>query len=158
MVAKDNFGALKIAHSIEKAIGSVQKCVKCKSLSEHELCDVCSDEEREKDTICIVSSSKDILVIEESGFYHGLYFVFESIESDDALRLLEMAREGEVKEIIFAFPPSIQNDALIFFLEEKLKILDVTFSKIAQGVPTGVNLENVDAMSLSRALESRVKI
>jgi len=157
MVAKDNFGALKIAHSIEKAINSVRKCVRCKNLSEHELCDICSDDEREKDKICIVNSAKDIIVIEESGFYHGLYFVFESIESDDIDRLLDMAKDG-CQEVIFAFPPSIQNDALIYFIEEKLKIVDLTFSKIAQGVPTGVNLENVDVMSLSRALESRVKI
>lgn len=157
MVAKDNFSALKIAHSIEKAINSISKCVKCKNLSEHELCDVCSDEEREREKLCIVANAKDIIVIEESGFYHGLYFVFESIESDDIDRLLEMAKEG-ASEVIFAFPPSIQNDALIYFIEEKLKILNLTFSKIAQGVPTGVNLENVDALSLSKALESRVKI
>ncbi len=157
MVAQDNFGAIKIAHSIEKAIQTIKKCIKCKNLSEHELCEICSDEQRESDKLCIVSSGKDIIVIEDSGFYHGLYFVFESIESDDIERLKNMVKDG-VKEVIFAFSPSIQNDALIYFIEEKLKDFDLVFSKIAQGVPTGVNLENVDVLSLSKALESRVKI
>ena len=157
MVAKDNFGAIKIAHSIEKAIQSIKKCINCKNLSEHELCDICSDEQRDSDKLCIVSSGKDIIVIEESGFYHGLFFVFESIEGDDIKRLKQMVANG-VKEVIFAFSPSIQNDALIYFIEEKLKDIDLKFSKIAQGVPTGVSLENVDMLSLSKALESRVEI
>lgn len=157
MVAGDNFGAIKLAHSIERAIETIKKCQNCKNLSEHELCEICSDEQRESDKICIVSSGKDIIVIEESGFYHGLYFVFEAIEGDDIDRLKEMVKNG-VKEVIFAFSPSIQNDALIYFIEEKLKEFDISFSKIAQGVPTGVNLENVDVLSLSKALEARVKI
>lgn len=157
MVAKDSFGAVKIAHSIEKAIETIKECRQCKNLSEHELCDICSDDQRESDKICVVSSGKDIIVIEESGFYHGLYFVFSSIEGDDIQKLKEMVQNG-VKEVIFAFSPSIQNDALIYFIEDKLKDYDLAFSKIAQGVPTGVNLENVDMLSLSKALESRVKI
>ena len=66
--------------------------------------------------------------------------------------------EDGVREVIFAFPPSIQNDALIYYIEEKLSGFEIAFTKIAQGVPTGVNLENVDSLSLSRAIESRVKI
>jgi recombination protein RecR len=67
------------------------------------------------------------------------------------------AVEG-VDEIIFAFPPSIATDTMILYIEDKLQDRDIEFTKIAQGVPTGVELENIDVMSLSRALESRVKI
>ena len=65
---------------------------------------------------------------------------------------------GGVDEIIFAFPPSIATDTMILYIEDKLTGLDVRFTKIAQGVPTGVELDNIDVMSLSRALEARVKI
>ena len=95
--------------------------------------------------------------MEEGGFYHGRYFVFASIEEADMERLFSMIEEG-VREVIFAFSPSIQNDALIFFIEEKLTRFGLAFTKIAQGVPTGVNLENVDMLSLARAVESRTKI
>lgn len=157
MVKEDNFAALKIAHAIEEAVSSVKSCVQCGGLSEHELCEICSDEGRDHQTVCLVNSAKDIFTIEDSGHYHGLYFIFESIDRSDVEKLQEMARRG-VKEIIFAFPPSLQNDALIYYIEEKLAGLEINFTKIAQGVPTGVNLENVDALSLSRAIESRVKI
>ena len=157
MVKEDNFAALKIAHAIEEAVSKVKTCTQCGNLSEHELCEICSDEEREHAFVCLVNSSKDIFTIEDSGHYHGLYFVFESIEKSDLDKLRSMVSKG-VKELIFAFPPSLQNDALIYYIEEKLEGLDVSFTKIAQGVPTGVNLENVDSLSLSRAIESRVKI
>ena len=104
-----------------------------------------------------MNSTKDIFTIEDSGHYHGLYFVFESIEHSDIDKLRTMVQDT-VKEVIFAFPPSLQNDALIYYIEEKLSGFNVSFTKIAQGVPTGVNLENVDSLSLSRAIESRVKI
>ncbi len=157
MVKEDNFAALKIAHAIEEAVSTVKSCTRCGGLSEHELCDICSDDGRDHTMLCLVNSTKDIFTIEDSGHYHGLYFVFESIENSDMEKLHTMVREG-VKELIFAFPPSIQNDALIYYIEEKLGDCDITFTKIAQGVPTGVNLENVDSLSLSRAIESRVKI
>lgn len=157
MVREDNFAALKIAHAIEEAVSTVKSCSRCGGLSEHELCEICSDEGRDHMVLCLVNSTKDIFTIEDSGHYHGLYFVFESIENSDTDKLFEMVKAG-VKEVIFAFPPSLQNDALIYYIEEKLEGLGVTFTKIAQGVPTGVNLENVDSLSLSRAIESRVKI
>lgn len=157
MVREDNFAALKIAHAIEEAVSTVKSCSRCGGLSEHELCEVCSDDGRDHTVLCLVNSTKDIFTIEDSGHYHGLYFVFESIEHTDIEKLRSMVEDG-VREVIFAFPPSIQNDALIYYIEEKLSGFEIAFTKIAQGVPTGVNLENVDSLSLSRAIESRVKI
>jgi len=71
--------------------------------------------------------------------------------------LQNLVKDG-IKEIIFAFPPSLQNDALIYYIEEKLSDFNLVFSKIAQGIPTGVSLENVDTLSLSKAIECRIKI
>ena len=157
MVKEDNYAALKLAHAIEEAVGKVRSCSRCGGLSEHELCEICSDDGRDQRLLCLVNHFKDIFTIEDSGHFHGLYFVFESIEKTNMEQLLTMI-DGGIEEVIFAFPPSLQNDALIYFIEEQIGGRNIVFTKIAQGVPTGVNLENVDALSLSRAIEARVKI
>jgi recombination protein RecR len=155
MAMGDSFGAMKLSHAIERAIQRVRRCDLCGGLSEHELCGVCADEQRDTTRLCLVFSAKDIFTLEESGFYQGRYFVCG--EEVAFGRLEKMIAQG-VEEVIFAFPPSIQNDALIYFIEERLSPFGLSFSKIAQGIPTGVNLENVDMLSLSRALEGRIKI
>lgn len=156
MVYEDGFAAINLAHSIENAVLSIKKCSICKNISENELCEICCDETRQREKLCIVSGAKDILTIEESGFYNGRYFVYEDAQKD-IKQLTELAQDG-VEEIIFAFAPTLGNDAIIYFIQEKLKDLEIKFTKIAQGVPTGVSLENVDSVSLAKALESRVVI
>jgi len=153
---EDGFSALKLAHAIEDAVNTIQKCSKCHNMSEDELCTICSDPYRDTSKLCIVQSAKDILTIEESGQFNGVYYVISQVQDMDESHLF-YAVEG-VEEIIFAFPPSIATDTMILYIEDKLQGLDIRFTKIAQGVPTGVELENIDMMSLSRALEARVKI
>ncbi len=155
-VMEDGFAAMKLAHALEMGINTIQKCSKCHNMSEDELCSICSDPYRDTSKLCIVQSAKDILTIEESGEFNGVYYVVSQVQDMDESHLF-YAVEG-VEEIIFAFPPSIATDTMILYIEDKLKGLDITFTKIAQGVPTGVELENIDVMSLSRALEARVKI
>ena len=155
-VMVDGFSAMKLAHALETAVNTIQKCTKCHNMSEDELCSICSNPYRDSAKLCIVQSAKDILTIEESGQFDGVYYVInEVLDLDDAHLFYAV---GGVSEIIFAFPPSIATDTMILYIEDKLKGLDVRFTKIAQGIPTGVELENIDMLSLSRALESRVKI
>ena len=125
-------------------------------MSEDELCSICSDPYRDNTKLCIVQNAKDILTIEESGQFDGVYYVVTEVHDLDEAHLFYAV--GGVDEIIFAFPPSIATDTMILYIEDKLKGLDIHFTKIAQGVPTGVELDNIDVMSLSRALEARVKI
>lgn len=157
MLMHDTFGAMKIAHAIEDAVGSIKKCHSCGGLSEDELCALCADEGRDITLLCIVENAKDILTIEENGLFGGRYFVLESLELMDVDHLRVMVGSG-VEEVIFALTPSIANDAVILYLEDKLQDLGVRFTRIAQGVPTGVSLENIDMLSLARALEDRVKV
>lgn len=157
MVMQDSFTALKIAHAIENAIGSLKKCHACGGMSEDELCAICSDEGRDIRLLCVVENAKDILTIEENGLFEGRYFVLDSLEALDIEHLEAMVRSG-VEEVIFAMTPSIATDAMILYLEDKLVDTGVRFSRIAQGVPTGVSLENIDMLSLARALEDRVKV
>ena len=157
MIMNDNYIGLKISHTIEDALGNIKQCRDCGGMSEDELCFICSDERRDESVICIVESAKDILLLEENGLFDGRYFVLSSLD-DGILFQLETIIQKGVKEMIFALTPSISNDAVILFIEEKLKDYSLIFSKIAQGVPTGVSLENIDILSLTRALEDRVKV
>jgi len=157
MVMEDHFAAMKIAHAIEKAVQRVRRCERCGAMSEDELCPICADIGRDQSKLCIVEHARDILQIESGGDYDGTYFVIESVEHLDTEKLRDRIEEG-VEEVIFAFTPGIAADALILFIEEKLSDYDLIFTKIAQGVPTGVSLENIDMLSLSRALQERVKV
>lgn len=157
MVMKDSYVGMKISHAIEDALGSLKKCVVCGGMSEDELCFICSDEARDTQILCIVENAKDILLLEENGLFDGKYFVLDSLDEFSVSHLLDIADSG-IREVIFALTPSISNDAVILYLEDKLSDYDLNFSKIAQGVPTGVSLENIDILSLTRALEDRVKV
>ena len=158
MVLSDSFSALKLAHAIEDAVLHIKRCEQCGALSEDEICDICEDDRRDSEKLCLVESAKDIFVIESNAMYDGRYFVLDSIDSFVIEKLQEIISFGGVKEVIFAFTPSLPNDTVILFVEDKLQGYDLIFTKIAQGVPTGVNLENVDMLSLSKALHDRKKI
>jgi len=155
IVTQNSYEGIKLAHAIEGALESIRRCNKCNNLSEDELCFICSDESRERSQICIVESAKDIFTIEKIGNYRGLYYVISEVEDFDLLHLKD-ALKG-VEEVIFAFAPSVASDTLILFIESQLEDLNLKFTKIAQGVPT-ISLDNVDTLSLIRALEDRVRI
>ena len=155
---KDNLGGLKLAQSIEDAVRFTGKCQNSGGLSEDEICDVCSDETRDNELLAVVESPKDILVFEQSAIYRGRYFVLEEITQTQTEKLREIIRQNGVTEIIFALTPGLSSDAVMVFIEDKLSDLGVKFSKIAQGVPTGVNLENIDLLSLMKALDSRTQL
>jgi len=155
MVMVDGFGAMKLAHAIETGVNEIRPCSQCHNMSEDELCEICSDEQRDASIVCIVQSARDILTIEESGEFNGVYYVLSHIEDLNEVHLQNATEDAE--EVIFAFPPSIAADTMILYIEEKLEGMGLHFSKIAQGVPTGVDLENIDMVSLSRAMEARVE-
>lgn len=158
IVMNDSYSGIKIAHSIENALRNIKKCTKCGSMSEHEICEVCLDDDRNHNKVCIVQSAKDIFIIEESKQFDGLYFVVEELDPDSIDRLLSFVKENSVCDVLFAVTPSLSNEAFILFIEDKLKDFNITFTKIAQGVPTGVSLENVDILSLAKAIQSKVDI
>ncbi len=151
--------ALNIAHCIENAISQVQNCAICGGIAEDRICEICEDSTRlYNPALCVIASPKDILTIEGAGIFGGSYFVAQSVKEIDFDALRTLIREHGKREIIFAFSPSIMSETMILFIEDKLGGENLAFSKIAQGVPTGVGLDNIDRLSLQRAMESRVKI
>ena len=158
IVMSDNYCGIKIAHSIENALKSIRKCSNCGCMSEHEICEICLDDDRESSFLCIVQSAKDIFTIEESKQFNGKYFVVSHLDEEILDKLILFIKNNQVKDILFAISPSLSNDAFILFIEDRLKGFNLNFTKIAQGVPTGVSLENVDILSLAKAIESKVLI
>jgi len=158
IVMNDSYSGIKIAHSIENALRNIKKCLKCGSMSEHEICETCLDENKDRTKVCIVQSAKDIFIIDESKQFDGLYFVLEELEPEAIDRLMEFIKQNDICDVLFAITPSLSNDAFILYIEDKLKDFKLTFTKIAQGVPTGVSLENVDILSLAKAIQSKVNI
>jgi len=154
----DSFGGMKLAQSIEDAIRFTRKCEVCGGLSEDEICDICSDENRDKSLLAIVESPRDILVFEQSAIYNGVYFVLDEITQVQIEKIRNIIAKNNTKEVIFAFTPGLNSDAVIIHLEDKLSDFGIKISKIAQGVPTGVSLENIDLLSLMKALESRTNV
>lgn len=154
----DRLEGMKLANNIENALRFTRFCEQCGSLSENELCEVCTDLERQRTLLCVIQSPRDVLVIEESKSYNGLYFILNELDENTMEKLRKMIEKLGVKELIFALTHGLNSDATIFFIEERLKDLNLKLSKIAQGIPNGVNLENVDFISLGRALTFRTHI
>ncbi|OBV28563.1 recombination protein RecR [Helicobacter sp. CLO-3] len=159
LAIENKYLALKLAHCIENSIHHIGTCSVCGALSENEICEICLDESRDNAQLCVVLHPKDIFTIEEVGDFGGKYWVLcKELEQIDFDATKARIKDRGISEIIFAFSPSLANDAVMLFIEDRLAGLDLSFSKIAQGVPTGIGLENIDQLSLSRALTSRVKL
>ncbi len=158
IVTENTYTGMKLAHSIETAIRDIRQCIRCNAMSENEICEICLDKDRDDAKLCIVQSAKDIFIIEESKQFSGKYFVIESLEDEIIKKLLNLIHSSKVTNILFAVTPSLANDAFILYIEDRLKDKDINFTKIAQGVPTGVSLENVDILSLSKAINGQTKI
>ena len=158
IVTENSYVGMKLSHSIETALQTIQKCKKCNSMSENEICEICLDDDRDIELLCIVQSPKDIFSIEESQQFSGKYFVIETLDDELIQNLIKNIEIDRVHHILFAITPSLANDAFILYIEDRLKNMDIEFTKIAQGVPTGVSLENVDILSLSKAINGQIKI
>ncbi|MEA3513038.1 MAG: recombination mediator RecR [Campylobacterota bacterium] len=158
IVSENTYAGMKLSHSIETAIKDIRKCINCHSISENEICEICLDEDRDKSTLCIVQNAKDIFVIEDSKQFDGKYFVLEALDDFVIKSLIDIIKINNINNILFAVSPSLANDAFIMYIEDRLKQFSINFTKIAQGVPTGVSLENVDILSLSKAINGQIKI
>lgn len=152
----DPFFGQNLAHQIEEAVRFLKHCSRCGFIAEGELCEICSDSMRNTDLLCVVESPKDVITIENSHSYDGLYFVLEN--TDDLYALKNAIKINNSKELIFALTPSLASDAIMLLVENELSDFQIKFTKIAQGVPTGVSLENIDLLSLSKALKDRNNI
>lgn len=142
----------------------VKKCRICGNFSEDDICEICSDETRDKSYICVVEDSKDIFAIERAKSYRGLYHVLhgklapldgKGIDEINIRSLIERIGKGEVKELIMALNPDLEGETTAMYIGRLLKNFDIKVSKIASGIPMGGNLEYADMATLAKSLEGR---
>ena len=149
---------IKLSHSIENAISFISQCSQCGCMSQDNICQICLDDNRDTKLLCIVQNANDIFNIEDSNQFDGKYFVLSKLEENIIENLIQYITINSVKEILFAVSPSLENDAFMLLIEDRLKSFDIIFTKIAQGIPTGVSLEKIDMLSLSKSIQSRTKL
>ena len=157
----------RFANAVLEAKKSVHTCPVCQNLTDGELCPVCASDSRDKTTICVVSEPRDVLSIERSREYHGLYHVLHGALSPmnrvgpDDLRIRELisrVSQGGVREVIMATNPDTEGEATAMYLSRLLRPMDVKVTRLAYGIPVGSQLEYADEVTLLRALEGRQEI
>lgn len=157
-------GAEEFAKAILDARGSIHTCRVCQNLTEGDLCPICADDKRDKGTICVVTDPKDLIAIERTREYHGLYHVLHGAISPlndvgpDQIRIKELltrVAENDVKEIIMATNPDTEGETTALYISRLLRPFGVRVTRLAYGVPVGGHLEFSDEVTLTRALEGR---
>lgn len=164
LLERDREGAGELALALDDAVKGIGHCQRCRMLTEHALCNICSASGRDQSMLCIVESPADVMAVEDATGYRGLYFVLmghlsplDGIGPDElGVPLLESRlRDEDISEMIIATNPTVEGDATAHFLAELAGAHDVQASRIAHGVPLGGELEYVDGGTLSHAFFGR---
>ncbi|MFK7937013.1 MAG: recombination mediator RecR [Saprospiraceae bacterium] len=157
--------AENFSDAIVKMRKNIKTCKVCHNISDASTCTICTDMHRKRRTICVVESIRDVMAIEDTNQYSGLYHVLggvispvEGIGPGDLHidTLLERANLAETEEIIMAISPTIEGDTTIFYINKQLRDVEVNVSTIARGVSFGGELEYADEMTLGRSILSRI--
>ncbi len=155
----------QFAEAIVKMRRNIQHCTICHNLSDEPTCNVCADKRRDRSLVCVVESIRDVMAIEDTSQYRGLYHVLgglinplEGIGPGEVTidSLLQRVAQGEIREIILAISPTIEGDTTMFYITKKLKGSPVSVSSIARGVSFGGELEYADEVTLGRSIVARV--
>lgn len=157
--------AEQFAEAIVKMRQHVNFCKICHNLSDDPICTICADPRRDRGLVCIVESIRDVMAIEDTSQYRGLYHVLggvispiEGIGPGDLTidSLLGRVQEGDVREVIMAISPTIEGDTTIFYISKRLKEFGIKISTIARGVSFGGELEYADELTLGRSIVARI--
>lgn len=156
----------KLSVAIKEAKKNIKHCSICFNITVSDPCNVCSNPERDKSKICVVAEPKDLIAIEKTKEYKGLYHVLGGIISPldgfgpDNLRIKELLSRlnGSIKEVILAANPTVEGEATNIYLTKLIKPLDIKLTKIAYGLPMGSDMDYADEVTLSKAFEGRREI
>ncbi|MCX8125058.1 MAG: recombination mediator RecR [Spirochaetes bacterium] len=152
-----------LVSAINQLKDNIRYCEVCGGISDDALCSVCADVERDRTTLCVVEEPEDMLSIEKSGAFNGLYHVLGGVispldgvgpEELSINKLVERCKSG-IKEVIIATNPTIEGDATALYIASLLKPLNIKVMRIAHGLPVGSDLEFVDASTLAKSISGR---
>ncbi|GHD11186.1 recombination protein RecR [Halioglobus japonicus] len=164
LLERDREGAAALAEALRNAVDRVDHCSRCRNFTELDVCEICADPRRDASTICVVETPGDVLAVEQSGSYRGIYFVLmghlspidgigpEEIGLDKFQR--RVVEEG-IAEVILATNPTVEGEATAYYLTDMLQPRGIKVSRIAHGVPLGGELEYVDGSTLAHAFSGR---
>lgn len=153
-----------LANALTEALAGIGQCQRCRDLTEERLCSICANDQRDARLLCVVESPLDILAFEQIGSYTGRFFVLHGQLSPlDGLgpselglnRFADILAEGQVEEVIIATSPTMEGEATAFYLEQLIDSADIKHSRLAQGIPIGGNLAQIDSATLMQALLNR---
>jgi recombination protein RecR len=156
--------AARLAEAIVEVKRTIRFCGRCFNLAEGELCEVCADPKRDSSAICVVEEPRDVVAIEKTGEFGGLYHVLQGAMSPvdgigaEQLRIRELLDRlggGEVTEVVLATNPNVEGEMTALYLSRMIKPLGIKVTRIALGLPVGGDLEYADEVTLGRALEGR---
>ena len=159
--------ALSLANAIQQAKQKVRFCETCFNMSDEVICEICSDSQRDSSLVCVVEEPRDIVALERTREYKGLYHVLQgAINPIDGIgpeqlkirELLERLKGNTVVEVILCTNPNIEGEATAMYLAKLIEPLGIQVSRIASGLPVGGDLEYADELTLGRALEGRRNI
>ena len=153
-----------MTESIDRFRNEIRYCSQCNNLSDEEVCPICADRERDHATICVVEQVADVLSVENTRQYRGMYHVLGGVINPMAnvqpsdlniAKLIERLKDSEVKEVILALNPNVEGEATTSFLSQLLSQTDIKVTRLASGLPVGGDLEYADEITLGRALAGR---
>ena len=164
LIQRDGHETKEFTDALLKMRGGIQECRRCHNISDDEVCSICLDPRRDPALICVVESIRDVMAIESTAQYTGLYHVLGGVispiegigpEQLTVEDLMNRARRPETQEIIMAISPTIEGDTTIFYLSKQLRDTGVKVSTIARGISFGGELEYADEMTLGRSIATR---
>lgn len=165
LLNQDKEDVQQFSSAISKLRNEIVFCRICNNISDHHVCEICTSNRRDRSTICIVEDTRDVMAIENTNQFNGLYHVLGGLISPmDGVgptdlnidNLVTRVDAGDVKEVIFALSATMEGDTTIFYLNKKLKDFKINISTIARGIAFGGELEYVDEITLGRSIATRV--
>ncbi len=167
LIKQDELQVANFSNSISQMRKEIKFCKRCHNISDKELCNICSNTMRKQELICVVENIRDVIAIESTQQFNGIYHVLGGIISPldgigpDQLNiesLVKRVNEEQVQEIIFALNPNIQGDTTVYYIGRKLKAVPVKFTTIARGISFGGELEYADEMTLAKSISNRIPV
>jgi len=164
LLRKPDKSSQDLGSAAEKLKKDIRNCAICCNFTDNEICSICANASRDKSIICLVSEPLDVVALEKSGSYHGLYHVLggvispvEGIGPDDLYiaQLVTRIKAGGIEEVIIATNPNLEGEATALYIQKLIGPLNIKVTRIARGLPVGGDLEYADEITLSRALEGR---
>ncbi|TSD66907.1 recombination protein RecR [Inquilinus sp. KBS0705] len=165
LLNRDKDEVQKFSAAISKLRNEIQFCQTCHNISDQRICEICASLKRDHSLICVVEDTRDVMAIENTNQYNGVYHVLGGLISPmDGIgpadlqvdSLVERLKDTAVKEIIFALSATMEGDTTIFYLHKKLKQFNINISTIARGIAFGGELEYVDEITLGRSIVTRI--